>query len=230
MKSQKENLLREMQLAFIGKMMAGISHEFKNHLAIIKELNGLIEDLLLLEESGPPADSDRYRKITSGINERIGQAAEMCRFLSGFSHRMDQPLSSISIAEILHEKVYLLRRFSQQKQVELIASFEEDMPQLFNNPAMLQFAVFCILWPAFELLEPDSRIEISGRGKGRSVEVTVKLEGKMKQSEGKTPWEELLPDILQILEAEYIQRVNMDGNKEIVLIIASIDNQPGDDL
>ena len=92
MRSQRNNRLREMQLAFIGKLMAGLSHEFKNHLAIIKELNGLIEDLLMLEEPGESANSERYKKITSGINERIAQAAEMCRFLSGFSHRMDQPL------------------------------------------------------------------------------------------------------------------------------------------
>ena len=63
MKSQRKGRLREMQLASIGKLMAGLSHEFKNHLAIIKELNGLIEDLLLLEEPGQSPDSERYKKI-----------------------------------------------------------------------------------------------------------------------------------------------------------------------
>ena len=47
MKSREKERLREMQLACIGKLMAGLSHEFKNHWAIIKELNGLIEDLLV---------------------------------------------------------------------------------------------------------------------------------------------------------------------------------------
>lgn len=229
MKSQKKDRLREMQLAFVGKMMAGLSHEFKNHLAIIKELNGLIEDLLMLEEPGQPADRDRYKKITSGINERVGQAAEMCRFLSGFSHRMDHPLSSISVADVLQEKIYLLRRFSQQKQVDLSASFEEDMPLIFNDPALMQFAVFCIVWPALELLEPGSRIIITGKGKGQSVEITVSLEGKMKQSEDETFWKDMLPEVLQMLGAEFARRVNKEGNEEVVVTITSIDSLPSDD-
>ena len=59
MRSQRNNRLREMQLAFIGKLMASLSHENKNHLAIIKESCGLIEDLLMIEEPGQPADPDR---------------------------------------------------------------------------------------------------------------------------------------------------------------------------
>ena len=51
MEPQNGERFRELQLAYLGKLMAGLSHELKNHLAIIKESNGLIEDLLSLEES-----------------------------------------------------------------------------------------------------------------------------------------------------------------------------------
>ena len=224
MKSQNKDSLREMQLAFIGKLMAGLSHEFKNHLAIIKELNGLIEDLLMLEEPGQEADSDRYKKITSGINERVGQAAEMCRFLSGFSHRMDHPLASMNVAEVLQEKIYLLSRFSRQKQVDLVSSFAEDLPQIFNNPALLQFAIFCIIWPALELLEPASRIVISALRKEQSVEIVISLKGKKNRQESETSWEKTLPEIMEILKAELTRRVNKEENKEIVITLASVDS------
>jgi C4-dicarboxylate-specific signal transduction histidine kinase len=229
MKSQKRDRLREMQLAFIGKLMAGLSHEFKNHLAIIKELNGLIEDLLLLEEPGQSTNSERYKKITSGINERIGQAAEMCRFLSGFSHRMDRPLSSLNVTDVLQEKIYLLRRFTQQKKVEMISSFEEDLPAIFNDPSLLQFAIFCILWPALELLDPGGKILISVVRKDQSVEIVITLEGAIQKSENGTPWEEILPEVLQILGAELSRRIDQDGNQEVTVTISSIDNFHQDD-
>jgi len=229
MKSQKKDRLREMQLAFVGKLMAGLSHEFKNHLAIIKELNGLIEDLLLLEEPGQSSNSERYKKIISGINERIAQAAEMCRFLSGFSHRMDQPLSSLSVTDVLEEKIYLLRRFAQQKQVELISSFDEDLPAIFNDPSLLQFAIFCIVWPALELLEPGGRISIKVIRKGQSVEILVRLEGTMQRPEDNTPWEDMLPEVLQMLGAELSRRIEQDGNEEVAVTISSIENPHRDD-
>ncbi len=224
MKSQRKGRLREMQLASIGKLMAGLSHEFKNHLAIIKELNGLIEDLLLLEEPGQSLDSERYKKIISGINGRIAEAAEMCRFLSGFSHRMDQPLSSISVTDVLQEKIYLLRRFAQQKQVDLTSSFDEDLPAIFNDPSLLQFAIFCIIWPALGLLEQGGRILITVVRKGQSVEIVVNLKGAMEKPEDDQPWEDVLPEVLQILEAQLSRRIDQDGNEEVVVTISSIEN------
>jgi len=222
MKEQRKNRLREMQLAFVGKMMAGLSHEFKNHLAIIKELSGLIEDLLLLEEPGTSANSERYKKIIAGINERIAQAAEMCRFLSSFSHRMDQPLSSLSITDVLQEKIYLLRRFAQQKQVDLASSFEEDLPAIFNDPSLLQFAIFCIIWPVLELLEPGGRILITVTRKDDSVEIIITIEGVKEKPEDDTPWEDMLPDVLQMLGAELSRRTDQNANEEVHITVSSI--------
>ena len=229
MKPQTMDRLRKMQLAFVGKLMAGLSHEFKNHLAIIKELNGLIEDLLLLEEQGQTTNSERYKKIISGINERIAQAAEMCRFLSGFSHRMDQPLSSLNVTDVLQEKIYLLRRFALQKQVDLTSSFEESLPVIYNDPSLLQFAIFCIIWPALELMAEGDRISITGSRKGDSVEIVVNLAGAMKRPEDDTPWEDMLPEVLQILGADLSRSINQEGNEEVVVTISSIDNSYSDD-
>lgn len=223
MKSQKKDRLREMQLAFIGKLMAGLSHDFKNHLAIIKELNGLIEDLLLLDETRQPADIERYKKIITGINERIAQAAEMCRVLSGFSHRMDQPLSSLSVTDVLQEKIYLLRRFAQQKQVEVISSFAEDLPAIYNNPSLLQFTIFCILWPVLELMEPDGRIVITVGQKDESIEIVIKCEGTLKRTEEKTPWEDMLPEVVHMLGADFSRGIDQKGNENMVLIISSLE-------
>jgi C4-dicarboxylate-specific signal transduction histidine kinase len=223
MKSQKKDRLREMQLAFIGKLMAGLSHDFKNHLAIIKELNGLIEDLLLLDETRQPADIERYKKIINGINERIAQAAEMCRVLSGFSHRMDQPLSSLSVTDVLQEKIYLLRRFAQQKQVEVISSFAGDLPAIYNNPSLLQFTIFCILWPVLELMEPDGRIVITVGQKDESIEIVIQCEGTLKRLEENTPWEDMLPEVVHMLGADFSRGIDQKGNENMVLIISSLE-------
>jgi C4-dicarboxylate-specific signal transduction histidine kinase len=213
-----------MQLAFIGKLMASLSHENKNHLAIIKESCGLIEDMLMYEEPGQPADPDRYKKNFSVINERIAQAAEMCNFLSGFSHRMDQPLASISVTDVLQEKIYLFRRFATQKQVGLVASFDENLPAIFNDPSLLQFAIFCIVWPALESMEPGNRILIKVVKNNQSVKVIINLEGKIERTENDSPWEDMLPDVLLMLGAELSRQIDQDGHEEVVVTVSSIED------
>lgn len=219
---QQENHLRDMQLAFIGKLMAGLSHENKNHLAIIKESCGLIEDLLLLEEPGQLKSLERYTKIISGINDRISLASEMCRFLSSFSHRMDHPHSSFNISEVLQEEIYLLYRFSRQKQVELEFTFEKDNPTIFNNPSLLQFLFFCIIWPELESLEAGGRILITAAKNDQAAKVVLTTEGPATERENINIWQEILPVAATILQAEFTRTANAAGNKEFVIIIPSV--------
>lgn len=222
MTSQEGNHLRDMQLAFIGRLMAGLSHENKNHLAIIKESCGLIEDLLLLEEAGRLKNIERYTKIISGINDRIGLAAEMCRFLSSFSHRMDHPLSSFSIIEVLQEEIYLLNRFARQRQVKLEFTFEKGIPAIFNNPSLLQFLFFCIIWPELEVLEAGSRVLITAAKHDQSIRVVLTTEGPVIENERNNFWQEIIPVASKILNAELNQTANTDGNKNFTIIIPSI--------
>jgi C4-dicarboxylate-specific signal transduction histidine kinase len=225
MKSQNKDRLRELQLAYIGRLMAGLSHEFKNHLAIIRELSGLIEDLLVLEETEEPKNRERYKKIISGIDERVTLAAEMCRFLSRFSHRMDKPLATFSVTDVLQEEMYLLHRFARQKQVELVSSFDNDLPVIFNNPSLLQFAVFCIVWPALELLEMNSSILITVHGQGGKVQIVLHLQGTMKNAENGSPWQEMLPEIIPILGAELSRLTDQEGNRKVVLTLPAIEER-----
>jgi C4-dicarboxylate-specific signal transduction histidine kinase len=224
MKSQNKDRLRELQLAYIGRLMAGLSHEFKNHLAIIRELSGLIEDLLVLEETEESKNRERYKKIISGIDERVTLAAEMCRFLSRFSHRMDTPLASFSVTDVMLEEMYLLHRFARQKQVELVSSFDKDLPVIFNNPSLLQFAVFCIVWPALELLEMNSCVLVRVHGQGSTVQIVLHLQGTMKNAETGTHWHEMLPEIMPMLGAELSRLTDQEGNRKVVLTVPSIED------
>jgi len=222
MMPQKENHLRDMQLTFIGMLMAGLSHENKNHLAIIKESCGLIEDLLLLEEPGQLKNIERYTKIISGINDRISLAAEMCRFLSSFSHRMDYPLSSFSIIEVLQEEIYLLHRFARQRQVELELTFGKDIPTIFNNPSLLQFLLFCIIWPELEALEAGGRIIISAAKHDQSIKIVSTTQGPVTESDSIDFWQKIIPVAATILHAEFTQTANTEGNNDYTIIIPSV--------
>ncbi|MFA5718866.1 MAG: hypothetical protein WC952_14230, partial [Desulfobulbaceae bacterium] len=76
--------LHDARLAFVGLIIAGVSHEFKNHLSVTKELSGLLDDLLAMEKDALPG-RERLAKITAGIGERVAAAAEMASHLGRFA-------------------------------------------------------------------------------------------------------------------------------------------------
>ena len=58
MENKGERDLRLLQLRFIGKILAGFTHESKNYIAIVKESAGLIGDMIQLGKN--PGMSHRH--------------------------------------------------------------------------------------------------------------------------------------------------------------------------
>jgi C4-dicarboxylate-specific signal transduction histidine kinase len=224
MDMQNSERIRQLQLAFIGRQLAGVSHEFKNHLAIIRESSGLLEDLLTIGEAPAATDTGRYGKILAGIAERVSLAAVMCRHLSGFAHRMDQSLSTFDVADVLQEEIFFLQRFARQKQVELLTDADKNLVPVFNDPALLQFAIFCLVWPGLEVLEANGKIIAAATRNDSSVAIVIREEGLRNRPMDDSPWRRVLPDVLQILEAERVSRIDTETVQEHAILLSSVAN------
>ena len=119
---EEEEAIKIAHLKFIGKVLSVFTHELNNHLAIIKESAGLIEDTLRLQKSSGKYDIEESLKIIRSIENQIGKTAWICKKLNGFGHRMDRALSTFNVNESLEELLVLLNRVANQKKV----SFEKD--------------------------------------------------------------------------------------------------------
>lgn len=144
MENKQERDLRFLQLRFIGKILAGFTHEIKNYLAIVKESAGLIGDMIQLGKN-PQSNSDQYIEITGSIEEQIDKANNLIRYLNRFSHRMDTELSTFNVNETLEELIVLFTRFANQRKIALEKDFQKDIPSINNNPSIFQLLVFHFL-------------------------------------------------------------------------------------
>ncbi|MHB8790498.1 MAG: sensor histidine kinase [Desulfobulbaceae bacterium] len=192
--------LQDAQLAFIGRIIAGVSHEFKNHLSVTKELTGLLDDLLSLDQELP--SHERCAKISAGIEERVKAAAEMATLLGRFAHRMDSPLASFSVNEVVGEIVFLMRRFARLKNVSLELEPATELPSLHSNPSLLQFVIFSVAIPMLEHLEKQGVVRISTGKTGERVQLEFQFE-KIREESLAVTGPNILPDALQELHAEY---------------------------
>lgn len=180
-----ENVLRDSHLACVGKLLAGFTHELKNHLAIINESSGLMADMLEMGKGGEEETCRKFQKITSTIAERVVQANVLARHLNGFAHRMDVPDSVFDINELLDEELALILRFAKLKGVSISSRFQGGLPSVDSNPALLQFILFALIDSIISRLECAGEINVITLESGGNVQVRIEVAGATPEDGGR---------------------------------------------
>ncbi|MBF0508686.1 MAG: hypothetical protein HQK57_07155 [Deltaproteobacteria bacterium] len=167
----KEYQTREV--AFFGKITAGITHEFKNVLAIIKESAGLMEDFLLLS----PTDSFPYRQKfvdTMGIiKEQVGRGNALVAGLNQFAHSADQSRAEINLNDMMAQLVLVSARFTRLNGVTLkFRSFDRPVP-LTTDPMRLEMTVFAGIESCLAYLSTGDTISVCPGWAGDRVIIEI---------------------------------------------------------
>lgn len=156
-----ENSIRQDQVEFFGRIMAGISHDMKNHLGIIRESSGLMDDIISMSALGEDDILvERLQKSTAAIERRVVIAANMLHHLSGMAHRPDSACSSFLVNDLIVELCTFLERFSRLRQIKVAFSFEESLTALYNDPALLQYVFHQIYIQCLEFLAGGQELRI----------------------------------------------------------------------
>jgi len=222
MDAMTENSIRQKQLESFGRLMAGFSHDMKNHLGIIRESNGLMDDIIAMGGCGEDETSvERLRKSISAIERRVGIAANMFHHLSGFAHRPDTPYSSFQLNDLLTEEFVFLDRFSRLKQIDVTLEHGKGLAAIYNDPALLQHVVYRLYLLCLDKLKSGhSLIIITGQNK-KNAEITFRLVGASQVSLEQLPDNHLLPAINK-LEGTLKRGVTTKDYSEITLTIPSL--------
>ncbi len=177
MNSFEGDILREKQLQMVGRLLAGFSHQLKNHLAVIKESNGLLGDMLDMGQVENKVVQDRLQKIVETVGNRLEKTAEMAKHLSGFAHRNDAPLSPFHLQDILDEDLAFLRRFAELKSLDVALSFGQGLPMLSSNPALVQFIFSSLFLFLLSTLSSGGTISVFTEQRNGAICVGLRPEG-----------------------------------------------------
>lgn len=175
-----ENSIRQEQVESFGRLMAGFSHDMKNHLGIIRESNGLMGDLL--EMGGFDENElsvERLKKSISSIEARVIIAANMLHHLSRFAHRPDTPYSSFQVNDIITEEYTFLERFSRLQQIHVSLKLGEGLSSIYNDPSLLQHVFYRLHVFCLEQLSPGQNLVITTRQNQKTIEIIFRLIGNI---------------------------------------------------
>jgi C4-dicarboxylate-specific signal transduction histidine kinase len=151
----------QYELAFFGRITAGITHEIKNGLAVIKEKNGLISDLLKMTQKGHQLDFARIHEILDQIQKRIDCTNDILKDLNSFSHSTDNAEVSFDLNDVLTLFTRLVNRFVRMQNIELKIITSSDPVKISNNPFLLKYLLFIYLEEALKLAGKGGKIIIA---------------------------------------------------------------------
>ena len=174
-----ENSIRQEQIESFGRLMAGLAHDMKNHLGIIRESNGLMGDILSMGTLCEDATMvERLQKSIDAVERRVVISANMMHHLSGIAHRPDTPYSSFLVNDIIEEEYTFLERFSRLKQVTIVFEFGESLPAVFNDPSLFQHIFYRVYLLCLDQLDAGQQLIIITESDGAGgVGVKLRLMG-----------------------------------------------------
>jgi hypothetical protein len=145
---------------FMGRITAGVTHEMKNVLAIIRESAGLMEDLLTLTQDDSFAHREKFLRVLSNIKEQVNRGVDLTSALNGFAHTPDQPVATVDMNQLLDQLLLLCRRFAAFKKITLMTVAHKDPLPLSCDPIKTQMTILAGIDLMLDTAEAGSLVSV----------------------------------------------------------------------
>jgi C4-dicarboxylate-specific signal transduction histidine kinase len=222
---------RQTEIAFFGRITAGVTHELKNVLAIVNESSGLMQDLMALSKE-TPAYHDRFTKALTSIKAQVQRGQSLIARLNQFAHAPDIAVRSIDLFETAGLVVALSQRYAALKNVALEIvppSPSEQAVQATINLVQFQMAVYTAIECWLSLAAPGNKLSLYLSRKENTCAVLLANEGDFPAATdpaGSLAAAEKWP-LLQCISAALGGTVAIDARKPGVLLILPV-NAPAE--
>lgn len=168
--------LKDQEIAYMGRMTAGMTHEVKNVLAIIRESSGLLEDLLTIGQAKSFPYREKFLKVLGTIQEQVQRGVDLATHLNRFAHSMDEPWATVEINEILGQTLPLLERFARIKKVQLKLVRSNEGLLVRTDPFRMRMVVSLCVERLLEAFGEGGEIVLRPKGEKGDEAVLVSME------------------------------------------------------
>jgi len=171
--------MNEKEIAFIGKITAGVTHEVNNVLASIREISGLMTDILSITDETSFPRKEKFQTSLQKIQNQVQRGVKLTSQLNKFSHLSDNNKTDVDVNEIIEHLIFLTERFTRIKNIALQIQPIDKSFTIITNPLLLQMAVFnCIAYLLNNMVN-GGEISICPGKKGSECSVSIICKGEL---------------------------------------------------
>jgi PAS domain S-box-containing protein len=129
-KALTEQLIRADRLAALGELTAGVAHEVRNPLGIIRASVQLMED--------SECDRARVTGAAQVIKQEIDRLDRVIKALLDFGRPAAPTMRAVAVAQVLEDVALFSRTFASRARVKLIEDYDPDVPDVLADPEQLK--------------------------------------------------------------------------------------------
>jgi C4-dicarboxylate-specific signal transduction histidine kinase len=175
--------MKNDEVEFIGKITAGVTHEVNNVLASIREISGLLNDILSITDEKSFPKKEKFQTSIQKIQNQIQRGVKLTSQLNKFSHLSDSKKTEIDLNESIDHLIFLTERFARIKNVSLIHQASNKTFTLRSDPLKLQMALFiCILY-LLNHMSNGGEINLLQEKKGNECLIVISCKGEIVNEE-----------------------------------------------
>jgi len=169
---------QQEKMAVVGTLSAGISHEIKNPLAIIKGLCQLFTLKTTDGEEGGSAESVREaRGIMEQIISQVDRTSVITTRLANFAKPTTGLAEKVAIDKEIEEVLEFLKFEPKFSVIEIEKCIENNLPDILIDRKQFQEVLFNLIRNAAQAIDKKGTIRIAARTIGGRVVIDIQDTG-----------------------------------------------------
>ena len=169
-KALTDQLIRADRLAAMGELTAGVAHEVRNPLGVIRASVQLLEDA-----RGDPVRTSEAAEV---IKQEIDRLDRVIKALLDFGRPSKPTMVRTDLNEVLKDVVLFTNRFAKQSSVHIEERFDPALVPVRGDPDQLKQVFLNLVTNAVQAMERGGgTITIGTRTVGEYVEVSIADDG-----------------------------------------------------
>ncbi len=166
----KEQLSRAERLSSLGEMAAGISHEIRNPLGIIRSSAELLRKKMTV--------LDPANKIPNVIVEETNRLNDIITGFISFAKPKKPTLILCRIEDVIEKNIKFLESQMQEQGYRVLRHYENNSPEIMADSAMMYQAFLNILINAMQAMPQGGNIHIGIGVNEKFVNIIFEDEGE----------------------------------------------------
>ena len=166
-------LVQSDKMAAIGKMAVGVAHEINNPLAVIIQVTGWMEDLLMDEEFKKSKVYQEYKNAITDIEDHVERARKVVHNMLGYARKMEPHFEDVDVNETLNQTISLLENYARINNIEIRLALSPDLPIIASDQAQLQQVFFNLISNAVDAIGKDGLIVVKSLKADSKILVSI---------------------------------------------------------
>lgn len=166
-KNLTRQLFRADKLTGLGELVAGVAHEVRNPLGVIKASVQMIDQEL--EESC----KIKATELTRVMVQEIDRLDAVVRALLDFGRPSESQFKPVDPGQVISEVLLLTQHFAHQQQVGVHKSFPDRLPEVQADPDQLKQVFVNLISNAIQAMPAGGELTLAATVRDNYLEISV---------------------------------------------------------